>query len=161
MPPRKTAPAERTATADDRRKRRMSRATVTKDEATSKKPRKKSATEPDAGTRSKYFSGKRADSKGQTDNSDDEAGKPAADEQKPAYAKGKELWREGVRAGLGPGKEVFIEKPKPRDQGDVPYQDDRIHPNTLLFLRDLKENNDREWLKRKSGAGGEGGWNWC
>lgn len=61
--------------------------------------------------------------------------------------KGKELWREGVRTGLGPGKEVFIPKPKARDAGDIEYQDDRLHPNTKLFLLDLAENNDREWMK--------------
>ncbi|KAJ5772432.1 hypothetical protein N7520_002961 [Penicillium odoratum] len=61
--------------------------------------------------------------------------------------KGKELWREGVRTGLGPGKEVFISKPKARDAGDVPYADETLHPNTKLFLQDLAENNDRQWLK--------------
>ncbi|OAX79010.1 hypothetical protein ACJ72_06674 [Emergomyces africanus] len=61
--------------------------------------------------------------------------------------KGKELWREGVKAGLGPGKEVFIKLPKPRDAGDTPYEDNTIHPNTMLFLKDLKANNQREWLK--------------
>ena len=60
---------------------------------------------------------------------------------------GKELWREGVRTGLGPGKEVFIKKPKARDTGGIPYRDPMIHPNTMHFLRDLKENNEREWLK--------------
>ncbi|KAL2007535.1 hypothetical protein VTN00DRAFT_8973 [Thermoascus crustaceus] len=63
--------------------------------------------------------------------------------------KGKELWREGVRTGLGPGKEIYIKIPhrKARDPGDTPYQDHTIHPNTMLFLQDLKENNEREWLK--------------
>ncbi|ODH49286.1 hypothetical protein GX48_04626 [Paracoccidioides brasiliensis] len=61
--------------------------------------------------------------------------------------KGNELWREGVKAGLGPGKEVFIKLPKARDAGDTPYEDGTIHPNTLLFLKDLKENNEREWFK--------------
>ena len=60
---------------------------------------------------------------------------------------GKALWREGVKAGLGPGKAVFIEKPKPRPDGGVKYVPDRIHPNTMAFLADLKKNNDREWLK--------------
>jgi uncharacterized protein (TIGR02453 family) len=60
---------------------------------------------------------------------------------------GKQLWREGVKAGLGPGKAVFIEKPKPRSDGGIPYVADRIHPNTLLFLADLKANNERQWLK--------------
>ncbi|KAL4956244.1 hypothetical protein BDW69DRAFT_91545 [Aspergillus filifer] len=59
----------------------------------------------------------------------------------------KELWREGVKTGLGPGKEVFIAKPKARDAGDIPYEDDTLHPNTLLFLKDLANNNERQWLK--------------
>ncbi|KAL5341484.1 hypothetical protein BJX70DRAFT_386755 [Aspergillus crustosus] len=58
-----------------------------------------------------------------------------------------ELWREGVKTGLGPGKEVFIKKPKARDPGDVPYTDETLHPNTMLFLKDLAKNNDRQWLK--------------
>lgn len=65
----------------------------------------------------------------------------------PKTAKGQELWREGVKTGLGPGKEVFIKKPKARDPGGIDYVDDTIHPNTMLFLADLKENNERQWLK--------------
>ena len=61
----------------------------------------------------------------------------------------KDLWRPGVKAGLGPGKQVFIEKPKPRGDGGVKYVLDRIHPNTMAFLADLKKNNDREWLKSR------------
>ncbi|KAJ5203681.1 Conserved hypothetical protein CHP02453 [Penicillium cinerascens] len=61
--------------------------------------------------------------------------------------KGKELWREGVRTGLGPGKEVSIPKPKARDAGNVTYEDETLHPNTKLFLQDLAQNNEREWLK--------------
>ncbi|KAJ5166149.1 uncharacterized protein N7482_004930 [Penicillium canariense] len=61
--------------------------------------------------------------------------------------KHKELWREGVRTGLGPGKEVFIPKPKARDPGNVPYRDETLHPNTKRFLQDLAKNNDRGWLK--------------
>ncbi|OOO05596.1 Conserved hypothetical protein CHP02453 [Aspergillus oryzae] len=59
----------------------------------------------------------------------------------------KQLWKEGVKAGLGPGKEVFIKKPKARDAGTVPYQEHTLHPNTFLFLVDLAENNERAWLK--------------
>ncbi|OQV07714.1 hypothetical protein CLAIMM_12109 isoform 2 [Cladophialophora immunda] len=61
--------------------------------------------------------------------------------------KGKELWRPGVKTGLGPGKQVFIEKPKPRGDGGIKYVAEKIHPNTMAFLKDLKANNDREWLK--------------
>ncbi|KAJ5887449.1 hypothetical protein N7495_007490 [Penicillium taxi] len=61
--------------------------------------------------------------------------------------KGEEAWREGVRTGLEPGVEVFIEKPKAREAGNVTYQDKTLHPNTKLFLLDLADNNEREWLK--------------
>ena len=63
--------------------------------------------------------------------------------------KGKELWRQGVSTGLAPGTQVIIKKPKPRTPGNTPYSDTTIHPNTMLFLKDLKANNDREWLKSK------------
>ena len=61
--------------------------------------------------------------------------------------KGQELWRPGVKTGLAPGEAVFIKLPKAREAGKTPYEDDTIHPNTMEFLGDLKENNDREWLK--------------
>lgn len=38
---------------------------------------------------------------------------------------------------------------KMRDTGGVDYEDDRLHKNTLLFLKDLKANNKRDWLKCK------------
>ena len=60
---------------------------------------------------------------------------------------GQEMWRPGVTTGLGPGKQVVIKLPKPRAAGSTPYRPDTIHPNTLLFLKDLAKNNDREWLK--------------
>lgn len=64
--------------------------------------------------------------------------------------KGAELWRPGVKAGLGPGNQVVIKKPQARPAGKTPYEDETIHPNTLLFLKDLKANNERQWLKSKS-----------
>lgn len=64
-----------------------------------------------------------------------------------ALSQAKELWRPGVSTGLGPGKQVFIEKPKPRGDGGIKYDPKKIHPNTMEFLKDLKKNNDREWLK--------------
>ena len=63
--------------------------------------------------------------------------------------KGSELWRPGVKAGLGPGTQVVIKKPQARPAGKTPYEDKTIHPNTLLFLKDLKANNERQWLKSK------------
>jgi uncharacterized protein (TIGR02453 family) len=61
--------------------------------------------------------------------------------------RGKELWRPGVKADLAPGEEIYIQLPKARQPGKTPYTDDTIHPNTFLFLGDLAENNDRQWLK--------------
>ena len=61
--------------------------------------------------------------------------------------KGQELWRPGVKTGLAPGEALFIKLPKARETGKTPYKDDTVHPNTLLFLEELKENNDREWLR--------------
>lgn len=62
-------------------------------------------------------------------------------------AKGQELWRTNVKTGAGPGVQVIIDKPKARPAGKIPYQDHTIHENTMLFLKDLAKNNDREWLK--------------
>lgn len=66
---------------------------------------------------------------------------------KGAVEKGKELWRPGVKSDLAPGEEVFVKLPKARGDGGIKYQEGVIHPNTMLFLGDLAENNDREWLK--------------
>lgn len=41
------------------------------------------------------------------------------------------------------------EQHRARNPGDTPYQDHTLHPNTMLFLKDLKENNSRDWLKGK------------
>ncbi len=61
--------------------------------------------------------------------------------------KGQELWRPGAKISAAPGEAVFIKLPKPREAGKTPYTDSTIHPNTFLFLKDLRANNDREWLK--------------
>ncbi|KAK5691354.1 hypothetical protein LTR17_025661 [Elasticomyces elasticus] len=53
----------------------------------------------------------------------------------------------GESAVLEPGTQVIIKKLKARPAGKTPYSDDKIHPNTLLFLKDLAANNNREWLK--------------
>ncbi|PLB49206.1 hypothetical protein P170DRAFT_177580 [Aspergillus steynii IBT 23096] len=76
--------------------------------------------------------------------SQDDSGEESAGDTVP---KDKQLWREGVTTGLGPGKEVFIKKPKAKDAGNIPYEDHTLHPNTLEFLEGLSENNERSWLK--------------
>jgi len=60
-------------------------------------------------------------------------------------AEEKELWKPGVK--LEPGTQLIIKKPKARDAGDTPYTESTIHPNTMLFLEEIKANNDRQWLK--------------
>jgi hypothetical protein len=44
-------------------------------------------------------------------------------------------------------KVTFVPHAKLRGTGGVPYEDDRLHQNTMLFLKDLKANNKRSWLK--------------
>jgi hypothetical protein len=46
-----------------------------------------------------------------------------------------------------PPKVTIIPLPKAREAGDVPYEDHKIHENTMLFLGDLKRNNNREWMR--------------
>lgn len=48
-----------------------------------------------------------------------------------------------------PPKVTFIPLPKMRDTGGIDYAEDRLHKNTLAFLKDLKANNKRSWLKGK------------
>ncbi|KAI3394516.1 hypothetical protein diail_2605 [Diaporthe ilicicola] len=42
---------------------------------------------------------------------------------------------------------TIIPLKKMRGTGGVDYEDDRLHQNTMLFLKDLKANNKRSWLK--------------
>ncbi|KAI0483571.1 hypothetical protein F4859DRAFT_403451 [Xylaria cf. heliscus] len=42
---------------------------------------------------------------------------------------------------------TFIPHPKLRETNGVEYEDTKVHPNTFLFLGDLKANNKRSWLK--------------
>ncbi|KAK8034638.1 glycoside hydrolase family 92 protein [Apiospora rasikravindrae] len=44
---------------------------------------------------------------------------------------------------------TFEPLPQLRDKGGIEYEDTRIHPNTLAFLKDLKANNKRSWLKAR------------
>ena len=82
-------------------------------------------------------------------NTEDEDDDDASGSDNASTKKSQNVWRPGVKAGLGPGKQLIIKKPKPRSAGKTPYTDETIHQNTLLFLADLKANNDRQWLKSK------------
>ncbi|KAK7409001.1 hypothetical protein QQX98_008820 [Neonectria punicea] len=46
-----------------------------------------------------------------------------------------------------PPKVTFIPLPKLLDPGGIEYEDEKLHPNTVLFLKELKANNRRPWLK--------------
>jgi len=75
-------------------------------------------------------------------------GRPAARTVLPVHRKQRnedELWKTGAK--LTPGTQVIIKRPKAREAGNVPYSDDTIHANTLLFLKDLAAHNERQWLK--------------
>uniref|UniRef100_A0A8H7NFB7 DUF2461 domain-containing protein n=1 Tax=Bionectria ochroleuca TaxID=29856 RepID=A0A8H7NFB7_BIOOC len=50
-----------------------------------------------------------------------------------------------------PPKVRIVPLEKMRDTGGVDYEDNKIHKNTLLFLKDLKVNNKRSWLKSHDG----------
>lgn len=88
-----------------------------------------------------------------SDSEQDKKKRRSASRSKPRSSTGEaiydknDLWREGVKTGLGPGKQVFIERPKARGDGGINYVPERLHPNTFEFLKDLKKNNDRIWLK--------------
>ncbi|KAH6647311.1 hypothetical protein BKA67DRAFT_539188 [Truncatella angustata] len=43
----------------------------------------------------------------------------------------------------------FIPLPKLRETGGIDYEPQIVHPNTMVFLQDLKENNKRSWLKMR------------
>ncbi|KAI2463861.1 hypothetical protein F4781DRAFT_414981 [Annulohypoxylon bovei var. microspora] len=42
---------------------------------------------------------------------------------------------------------TFIPAVRLRDTDGIDYEDERVHKNTFLFLKDLKVNNNRSWLK--------------
>ncbi|KAK9333539.1 hypothetical protein V1520DRAFT_332042 [Lipomyces starkeyi] len=43
-------------------------------------------------------------------------------------------------------RETFIPKRPPRPLHGISYEPYTIHPNTFLFLKDLRNNNEREWF---------------
>ncbi|EPE03536.1 hypothetical protein F503_06709 [Ophiostoma piceae UAMH 11346] len=50
-----------------------------------------------------------------------------------------------------PAKVTFIPNKKLHDLGGVDHVDETVHPVTMLFLKDLKANNRRNWLKENDG----------
>jgi len=91
-----------------------------------------------------------SDKADESDVDEDEAnGEEAEEDQDEDDEYEAKLKKKGWKKKLGKnGKwEMVIELPAEKDPGDTPYEDERIHPNTMEFLEDLKKNNDREWLK--------------
>lgn len=74
-------------------------------------------------------------------------GRPAAKKTKQPPTEDEEEEEEEEDDSDARPKVVFIPHAKMRDDGGVPYTDDLVHPNTLEFLKDLKANNVRSWLK--------------
>lgn len=48
-----------------------------------------------------------------------------------------------------PTGEYFVAKLPPLPAGDIAYDPETIHPNSLSFLRDLRENNERDWFQAR------------
>jgi hypothetical protein len=76
------------------------------------------------------------------ENDDDEAGTTGT--AKPDAEESDEEFDEDA-----PPKVTFIPLIQLRDTNGIAYEDHKVHPNTLAFLRDLKANNKRTWLKCK------------
>lgn len=95
---------------------------------------------------------KRALKKKRTDNSNEDFSDEETDSKSVSDFEGnnsKEEEETGETSDDGDdGPQTYsIPLPKARDAGDTPYENSRIHPNTFLFLKDLKANNNRDWLK--------------
>lgn len=78
---------------------------------------------------------------------DDRDGDDYQDEPEDAEAEAEDDDDDSESDDDAPPQVTFIPLPKMRDTGGIEYADDRLHPNTLAFLRDLKANNKRSWLK--------------
>lgn len=44
-------------------------------------------------------------------------------------------------------KVTVVKIPALRPEGETKYADEYVHKNSMLFLKDLKQNNERPWLK--------------
>ncbi|PVH76079.1 hypothetical protein DL98DRAFT_518200 [Cadophora sp. DSE1049] len=99
--------------------------------------------------------GAKSESEAEVDESSEDDQDSDADSEVEVKAKGKGKGK-GTKSSLQGWKktitsngveQMVIDIPGEKDAGDTPYQDGRIHANTLEFLRELKRNNKRDWLK--------------
>ncbi|KAL1888749.1 hypothetical protein Sste5346_009375 [Sporothrix stenoceras] len=99
---------------------------------------------------------------GDEDNEDDDA--DDYEEEKVVKSSGKISSKNGAKGGAKNGRKhkeesdddsdsdaapkvTFIPHKKLHDLGGVDYADETVHPVTMHFLKELKANNRREWLK--------------
>ncbi|BFZ57879.1 hypothetical protein PYCC9005_004934 [Savitreella phatthalungensis] len=76
----------------------------------------------------------------QDDDADDDGN------SKPPPLKKRKSLGKSSRSGATTGGEYLIKKLAERSAGKTPYRRDTIHTNTLLFLRELASQNDRDWF---------------
>ncbi|RKK19923.1 hypothetical protein BFJ66_g14377 [Fusarium oxysporum f. sp. cepae] len=79
------------------------------------------------------------------DDDDDDESEHLEDAAEPDEAKTDEFCNDADEDA--PPVVTIIPLEKMRDDGGIEYADFKIHPNSLLFLKDLKGNNNRAWLK--------------
>lgn len=166
-------PSTKTASTSRSSSKRPAQASPTRQSKRARAIARKSYVEPDTDGEDASSDAGASDYKGPSDNSaaaDSDLDEAVSDEEvyvKKGPSKGdsakekslplhkkhqtddQELWKPGAK--LAPGTQLIIKKPKAREAGETPYTDDTIHPNTMLFLRDLAANNERQWLKSKRG----------
>lgn len=155
MAPKRKAPATPEATASARRSTRISssgkKSRYFEDESadaesdaeyTTKKPSARTdRTKKTPGSHGKPGSAKRK--RAETEDEDDGA---YNDEDQPTPEDASDEEEDSFDESAPP-KIIYIPLPKLRDTGGIPYEDSRLHKNTMLFLKDLKANNQRSWLK--------------
>ncbi|KAK1907296.1 hypothetical protein P3342_005621 [Pyrenophora teres f. teres] len=77
---------------------------------------------------------------------------PSSESEHDEHASDEDSETEQVKLKGSAAKKIPIHKKHADEKelwrpGDTPYLDHTIHPNTMLFLKDLAANNDRQWLK--------------
>jgi hypothetical protein len=83
---------------------------------------------------------------------DESSADVAKDEESSESEHGDDASVDVSRKLLASGGRLEVEIPQEKDAGDTAYEDDTIHPNTMIFLKDLAKNNRREWLKCRPSA---------
>lgn len=146
-PAAEDAPSTPEAPASRRRSQRVSssaqKSKYFETESDSDSGRKESASKKGRGTGRPAKKAKVKEPETESDEEGDDYKEEADEVEQPADDSDEDIDEDA------PPKVTFIPLPKLRDTGGIEYADDRLHPNTLAFLKDLKANNKRTWLKCK------------